>query len=94
MGALSGKIVLLVTHQVDFLPAFDRVLVSFSPGTLLFDIMRSFNFHNFESFLIYGSTYYLNLNLCLLAVYAGRRNFESCSLSSVTCLQQRIPELG
>lgn len=87
MGALSGKIVLLVTHQVDFLPAFDRVLVSFSPGTLLFDIMRSFNFHNFESFVIY-------LNLCLLAVYAGRRNFESCSLSSVTCLQQRIPELG
>ncbi|XP_057483470.1 ABC transporter C family member 10-like isoform X2 [Actinidia eriantha] len=28
MGALSGKTVLLVTHQVDFLPAFDSVLVS------------------------------------------------------------------
>lgn len=28
MGALSGKVVLLVTHQVDFLPAFDSVLVS------------------------------------------------------------------
>ena len=28
MGALSGKAVLLVTHQVDFLPAFDAVLVS------------------------------------------------------------------
>lgn len=28
MEALSGKTVLLVTHQVDFLPAFDSVLVS------------------------------------------------------------------
>ena len=28
MGALSKKTVLLVTHQVDFLPAFDSVLVS------------------------------------------------------------------
>lgn len=28
MEALSGKAVLLVTHQVDFLPAFDAVLVS------------------------------------------------------------------
>ena len=28
MEALSGKVVLLVTHQVDFLPAFDSVLVS------------------------------------------------------------------
>ncbi|KAK6135220.1 hypothetical protein DH2020_031028 [Rehmannia glutinosa] len=28
MGALSEKTVLLVTHQVDFLPAFDSVLVS------------------------------------------------------------------
>ena len=28
MEALSDKIVLLVTHQVDFLPAFDSVLVS------------------------------------------------------------------
>ena len=28
MGALSRKTVLLVTHQVDFLPAFDSVLVS------------------------------------------------------------------
>ena len=27
MGALSRKTVLLVTHQVDFLPAFDSVLV-------------------------------------------------------------------
>ncbi|KAF6172964.1 hypothetical protein GIB67_006340 [Kingdonia uniflora] len=27
MGALSGKTVLLVTHQVDFLPAFDYVLL-------------------------------------------------------------------
>ncbi|MCL7029737.1 hypothetical protein MKW94_011899, partial [Papaver nudicaule] len=26
MGALSGKTVLLVTHQVDFLPAFDSIL--------------------------------------------------------------------
>mgnify|MGYP007039558456 CR=1 FL=1 len=28
MEALSGKAVLLVTHQVDFLPAFHRCLVS------------------------------------------------------------------
>jgi len=28
MEALSGKTVLLVTHQVDFLPAFDWCLVS------------------------------------------------------------------
>lgn len=28
MGALSGKTVLLVTHQVDFLPTFDSILVS------------------------------------------------------------------
>jgi ABC-type multidrug transport system fused ATPase/permease subunit len=27
MGALSGKAVLLVTHQIDFLPAFDNVLL-------------------------------------------------------------------
>ncbi|KAK0586920.1 hypothetical protein LWI29_014449 [Acer saccharum] len=27
MGALSGKTVLLVTHQVDFLPAFDMILL-------------------------------------------------------------------
>lgn len=27
MGALARKAVLLVTHQVDFLPAFDSVLV-------------------------------------------------------------------
>lgn len=30
MGALSGKTVLLVTHQIDFLPTFDNVLVSTS----------------------------------------------------------------
>lgn len=29
MEALAGKTILLVTHQVDFLPAFDYVLVSF-----------------------------------------------------------------
>lgn len=29
MEGLSGKTVLLVTHQVDFLPAFDSVLVNF-----------------------------------------------------------------
>lgn len=28
MGALFKKTVLLVTHQVDFLPAFDSILVS------------------------------------------------------------------
>lgn len=37
MGALARKTVLLVTHQVDFLPAFDSVLVRtfVSPGPLL-----------------------------------------------------------
>ncbi|KAH7853493.1 hypothetical protein Vadar_003105 [Vaccinium darrowii] len=34
MGALSGKTVLLVTHQVDFLPAFDSVLL-LSNGEIL-----------------------------------------------------------
>ncbi|KAI3934673.1 hypothetical protein MKX01_012213 [Papaver californicum] len=34
MGALSGKTVLLVTHQVDFLPAFDSVLLM-SNGEIL-----------------------------------------------------------
>ncbi|XP_058200269.1 ABC transporter C family member 10-like isoform X1 [Rhododendron vialii] len=34
MGALSGKTVLLVTHQVDFLPAFDSVLLM-SEGRIL-----------------------------------------------------------
>lgn len=34
MGALSGKTILLVTHQVDFLPAFDLVLVSFIHAVL------------------------------------------------------------
>ncbi|KAK9276061.1 hypothetical protein L1049_005592 [Liquidambar formosana] len=34
MGALSGKTVLLVTHQVDFLPAFDSVLLM-SEGEIL-----------------------------------------------------------
>nr|KYP71897.1 ABC transporter C family member 10 [Cajanus cajan] len=29
--SLAGKTVLLVTHQVDFLPAFDSVLVIFHP---------------------------------------------------------------
>ncbi|XP_077251240.1 multidrug resistance-associated protein 14 [Tasmannia lanceolata] len=34
MGALSGKTVLLVTHQVDFLPAFDSILL-LSDGEIL-----------------------------------------------------------
>ncbi|KAM7463735.1 hypothetical protein LguiA_031856 [Lonicera macranthoides] len=34
MGALAGKTVLLVTHQVDFLPAFDSVLLM-SDGEIL-----------------------------------------------------------
>ncbi|KAF3621501.1 ABC transporter C family member 10 [Capsicum annuum] len=37
MGALSGKPILLVTHQVDFLPASDMVLVSFH-GIVYFDL--------------------------------------------------------
>ncbi|MCD9642964.1 hypothetical protein HAX54_030032 [Datura stramonium] len=34
MGALSGKTILLVTHQVDFLPSFDMVLLM-SDGEIL-----------------------------------------------------------
>lgn len=30
MGALSDKTVLLVTHQVDFLPVFDSILVCYT----------------------------------------------------------------
>lgn len=43
IGALSGKTVLLVTHQVDFLPAFDSVLVGI-PGKLccFFNLFPSF----------------------------------------------------
>ncbi|OVA14944.1 ABC transporter [Macleaya cordata] len=40
MGALSGKTVLLVTHQVDFLPAFHSVLLM-SDGKIL----RAANYH-------------------------------------------------
>ncbi|KAJ4757284.1 hypothetical protein LUZ62_067659 [Rhynchospora pubera] len=40
MGALANKTVLLVTHQVDFLPTFDRVLLM-SDG----EILRSGPFH-------------------------------------------------
>lgn len=40
MGALSGKTVLLVTHQVDFLPAFDCVLVSWPIGSCCFLYMK------------------------------------------------------
>ena len=36
MEVLSTKTVLLVTHQVDFLPAFDSVLVSISHLVHLF----------------------------------------------------------
>jgi ATP-binding cassette, subfamily C (CFTR/MRP), member 2 len=35
MGALSDKTVLLVTHQVDFLPVFDSILVCFITLSLL-----------------------------------------------------------
>lgn len=34
MEALASKAVLLVTHQVDFLPAFDFVLVSIYSSTM------------------------------------------------------------
>ncbi|CAA7402677.1 unnamed protein product [Spirodela intermedia] len=34
MGGLSGKTVLLVTHQVDFLPAFDSILLMSDGGIL------------------------------------------------------------
>jgi ATP-binding cassette subfamily C (CFTR/MRP) protein 2 len=36
MEALSAKTVLLVTHQVDFLPAFDSILVGILVKLLLF----------------------------------------------------------
>ncbi|KAK4489629.1 hypothetical protein RD792_005441 [Penstemon davidsonii] len=40
MGALKGKTVLLVTHQVDFLPAFDSVLL-LSDGEILHDLVNA-----------------------------------------------------
>ena len=43
MDTLSGKTVLLVTHQVDFLSAFDSILVSsiYTPVTF-FNTLVSF----------------------------------------------------
>ena len=38
MGALSDKTVLLVTHQVDFLPVFDSILVCCHIITLRVDV--------------------------------------------------------
>ena len=34
MSALSDKTVLLVTHQVDFLPVFDSILVTVPPSKM------------------------------------------------------------
>ena len=34
MTALSDKTVLLVTHQVDFLPVFDSILVPVTPSKM------------------------------------------------------------
>ncbi|KAG6791640.1 hypothetical protein POTOM_000767 [Populus tomentosa] len=34
-GALSGKTVLLVTHQIDFLPAFNSILLNNSAGEII-----------------------------------------------------------
>jgi len=48
MEALSGKTVLLVTHQVDFLPAFHSILVSILSrlGNFL-NILHLFPLHSF-----------------------------------------------
>ena len=47
MGALSKKTVLLVTHQVDFLPAFDSVLVgipvNYSASSVFYLFIYSFS---------------------------------------------------
>ena len=53
MEALSDKIVLLVTHQVDFLPAFDSVLVSLLPilRNLMFACI-SIHYYYFLKFLV------------------------------------------
>ena len=65
-GALRGKTILLVTHQVDFLHNVDLILVSvFSPLSflqLLFSLSRTntymcfsyLNFKHFISFVIPG----------------------------------------
>lgn len=47
MGALHGKTVLLVTHQVDFLPTFDSVLVSYLCNPVFYD--------NFEILAIFAT---------------------------------------
>lgn len=41
MGALSSKTVILVTHQVDFLPAFDFVLVSTDTFSDILSLQRN-----------------------------------------------------
>uniref|UniRef100_A0A6N2KFZ7 ABC-type xenobiotic transporter n=1 Tax=Salix viminalis TaxID=40686 RepID=A0A6N2KFZ7_SALVM len=43
-GALSGKTVLLVTHQVDFLPAFDSVMKSYKQLLIISCCPRAKNF--------------------------------------------------
>ena len=54
MEALSGKTTLLVTHQVDFLPAFDSILVGISLSVPLSYI---FNFVHFLERLTYLNRY-------------------------------------
>lgn len=49
MGALSEKTVLLVTHQVDFLPAFDSILVS-NLIILNFFITKTHHFGNHSKY--------------------------------------------
>ncbi|KAK3219737.1 hypothetical protein Dsin_013707 [Dipteronia sinensis] len=74
MGALSGKAVLLVTHQVDFLPAFDAVLLM-SDG----EILRAAPYHQ----LLASSTEFLDL------VNAHKETAGSERLAEVTSPQSR-----
>jgi ABC-type transport system involved in cytochrome bd biosynthesis fused ATPase/permease subunit len=46
MGALSDKTVILVTHQVDFLPVFDTILVSLSLSLSLISVVGSLSEKN------------------------------------------------
>ncbi|XP_031495021.1 ABC transporter C family member 10-like [Nymphaea colorata] len=75
MGALLGKTVLLVTHQVDFLPAFDAILLM-SEG----DIIHAAPFHK----LLDSSAEFQNL------VNAHKDTMSSERLCNVSCERKRF----
>lgn len=63
MGALSRKTVLLVTHQVDFLPTFDSILVN--PFIISFLFLLSIQEVYFEVNIFFLSLVYFEVNIFL-----------------------------